>query len=150
MFIKYPLDGRKLRSQVYTSLQLWIAACRSACGLTKYADVLFSQILSDVIVHRETVQLLTGITFFPLLPNWYLEQVFSRSIVNQPTSGIQTSKKGKKKIVDTSGVILHKDDLKANADVCQAALQCLSTILLCCGPRIKPTIHKVSILDSKC
>jgi hypothetical protein len=55
------------------------------------------------------------------------------------------TKKGKKKM-DTPGVILQKDDLEANADVCQMALQCLSTILLCCGPRIKPTIHKVNIL----
>ncbi|EFX80838.1 hypothetical protein DAPPUDRAFT_303887 [Daphnia pulex] len=123
-----PLDRRrvgverpygKLRSQVYRNLCLWVAASRSACGLGKCVDVLFSQLLSDILVHRDTVQLLT---------------------VNPPSNG-KTTKKGKKKM-DTPGVILQKDDLKANADVCQMALQCLSTILLCCGPRIKPTIHK--------
>nr|CAH0109261.1 unnamed protein product [Daphnia galeata] len=124
-----PLDRRrvgaerpygKLRSQVYRILCLWVAASRSACGMGKCVDILFSQLLSDILVHRDTVQLLT---------------------VNPLSNGKTTTKKGKKKM-DTPGVILQKDDLKANADVCQMALQCLSTIFLCCGPRIKPTIHK--------
>lgn len=76
---------------------------------------------------------------------WFVVTWF---LVNQPSSGVQTSKKGKKKTVDTPGVILQKDDLNANSDVCQAALQCLSTILLYCGPRIKPTIHKVFLMIS--
>lgn len=109
----------KLRSQVYRNLCLWVVASRSACGWGKCVDVLFSQLLSDILVHRDTVQLLT---------------------VNTPSNAKMT-RKGKKKM-DTTGVILQKDDLTANADVCQMALQCLSTILLCCGPRIKPAIHK--------
>lgn len=61
LIIEYPLViARKLRSQVYRNLCLWIAASRSACGLTKCADVLFTQMLSDIVVHRRTIQLLTG------------------------------------------------------------------------------------------
>jgi hypothetical protein len=58
----YPLEYicRKLRSQVYRILCLWVAASRSACGMGKCVDILFSQLLSDILVHRDTVQLLTG------------------------------------------------------------------------------------------
>lgn len=57
----YPLVYyRKLRSQVYRNLCLWVVASRSACGWGKCVDVLFSQLLSDILVHRDTVQLLTG------------------------------------------------------------------------------------------
>ena len=90
--------------------------------------------------------------FFPsfLLTTYIERQIKINNFyptVNQPSSG-QTSKKGKKKMLNNPGVILQKENLEANADVCQAALQCLSTILLCCGPRIKPTIHKVGFACS--
>ena len=52
-------------------------------------------------------------------------------------------KKGKKKLLNTTGVIQRKTDLRANSGVCNLALKCLSTILLYCGSRIKPALHKV-------
>ena len=51
---------RKLRSQAYKGLCYWLAASRSACGLTKFQDVLFTQLISDIVTHRDTVQLQTG------------------------------------------------------------------------------------------
>jgi len=52
---------RKLRSKVYRGLVFWLVASRSACGLTKYQDVLVSQLLADIVVQRDTIQLLTGL-----------------------------------------------------------------------------------------
>ncbi len=59
-----------------------------------------------------------------------------------------TNKKGKKKLVEqqAGGVILHKVDPEANTQVSLAALQCLASLLLYCGPRIKPASHKVFFL----
>lgn len=61
------------------------------------------------------------------------------TVANQQSSG----KKGKK-VLDTPSLMVHKVDAKANADVCHAALECLSTVLLYCGARIKAAAHKVS------
>ena len=52
--------SRKLRSRTYESLLFWLSASRSACGLTKYVDILLSQVLSDVVVQRDTVHLQSG------------------------------------------------------------------------------------------
>lgn len=59
-------------------------------------------------------------------------------------SSQQSSSKKGKKLLDAPTLIVHKVDPKANADVCHAALQCLSSVLLYCGPRIKPATHKVT------
>lgn len=59
-------------------------------------------------------------------------------------------RKGKKKQTldgQAGGVILHKADHKANVDVCQAALQCLTVLFLYCGHRMKPAAHKVGKLS---
>lgn len=55
---------RKLRGQAYKGLIYWLSASRSSCGLSKHQDMLFSQLISDIVTHRDTVQLQTGKCFF--------------------------------------------------------------------------------------
>ena len=72
--------------------------------------------------------------------------LFLVNVVNN--GGNRLSKKSKKKMLtdDAPGVIQQKVDVDANAQVCQAALHCLSTLLLYCGARMKPAAHKVLFL----
>ena len=57
-------------------------------------------------------------------------------------------KKAKKKLQNSScQVIQRKVDLRANSRVCHLALKCLSTVLLYCGSRIKPALHKVEFFS---
>jgi len=113
----------KLRSQAYKGLCYWLSASRSACGLTKHQDALFSQLISDIVTHRDSEKL----------------QTILHSLPNVAPVG----KKAKKKLQNSScQVIQRKVDLRANSGVCHLALKCLSTVLLYCGSRIKPALHK--------
>jgi hypothetical protein len=76
---------RKLRSKVYRGLVFWLVASRSACGLTKYQDVLVSQLLADIVVQRDTIQLLTGLfehnVFRVSVGAWFSLFIFYLTIV---------------------------------------------------------------------